>query len=290
MKISELLSSGKPTVSFEVFPPKTESGFGSVRRACVEIAGLAPDFMSVTYGAAGGARRYTIDLAGEIQQAQNLPVLAHFSCVGADEPAVDEMLSKLHANHLENVLALRGDLKDGQAPEHFQHASDLIRYIREKDENLCIGAACYPEGHPESFNKKDDLRHLKEKVEAGCDFLTTQMFFDNELFYRFLYQIREMGITIPVCAGIMPVTNPRQLERIGGLSGAFLPQKFVSMTDRFKENDAAFRRAGILYASSQIVDLLSNGIRHIHIYTMNKPDVAAEILKEIQEVLSYEIS
>lgn len=284
MKIRDILASGKTTISFEVFPPKTEDKFESVQEVTHEIAALHPDFMSVTYGAGGGTSQFTVDLAKSLQEAHDVPVLAHFTCVSSTREQVHTMLQKLQENGIENVLALRGDIPEGGGLQEYRYAAELVHEIKAYGD-FCIGAACYPEGHVESKDKAADLKYLKEKVDAGVDFLTTQMFFNNEILYRFLYKAREIGITQPICAGIMPVTSAKQMKRIGGLSGTEVPQRFLSILDKFGSSSKAMRQAGILYATEQIVDLLANGIRHIHVYTMNKPATAAAILRNLSEII-----
>ena len=284
MKIKEILDQGKPTLSFEVFPPKTEAAYESVEKAAGEIAKLKPSFMSVTYGAGGGTSRYTVEIASMIQDLGVTP-LAHLTCVSSTREKVHQVLEQLREKRIENVLALRGDIPaDGVTPREYRYASQLIREIKEFGD-FCIGAACYPEGHVESANKSMDMDYLKEKVEAGCDFVTTQMFFDNSILYSYLYRIREKGITVPVIAGIMPVTNARQISRITGMSGTYLPSRFKSIVDRFGDNPAAMKEAGIAYATEQIIDLIANGVNGIHVYSMNKPDVAAKIQDNLREIL-----
>ena len=284
MKIKEILAQGKPTLSFEVFPPKTEAAYESVEKAAGEIAKLKPSFMSVTYGAGGGTSRYTVEIASMIQDLGVTP-LAHLTCVSSTREKVHQVLEQLREKRIENVLALRGDIPaDGVTPREYRYASQLIREIKEFGD-FCIGAACYPEGHVESANKSVDMDYLKEKVEAGCDFVTTQMFFDNSILYSYLYRIREKGITVPVIAGIMPVTNARQISRITGMSGTYLPSRFKSIVDRFGDNPAAMKEAGITYATEQIIDLIANGVNGIHVYSMNKPDVAAKIQDNLREIL-----
>ncbi|MBO4888758.1 MAG: methylenetetrahydrofolate reductase [NAD(P)H] [Firmicutes bacterium] len=289
MKVIELLKSEKPTLSFEVFPPKTQDKFESIISAAYEIGRLKPDFMSVTYGAGGGRSRYTVEMVDQLQNVLKIPVLSHLTCASSTREQVKKILEKLKEKGIENILALRGDIPEDGGVMQYKHAAELIEEIHQSGD-FCIGAACYPEGHPESADKNEDLKYLKEKVDSGVDFLTTQMFFQNELFYRFLYRIREIGITVPVCAGIMPVTSSRQLKRIGGMSGAFMPQNFIAMVDRFGGSAEAMKQAGIQYAASQIIDLLANGIKHIHVYTMNRPDIAAAILENLSEIWEYEIS
>ncbi len=284
MKIREILSKGEPILSFEVFPPKTEDKYDSVERAAREIAKLKPAFMSVTYGAGGGTSRYTVDIASDIQDCGVTP-LAHLTCVSSTREKVRSVLKELKLHGIENVLALRGDIPaDKKVEQDYRYASELIAEIRRTGD-FCIGAACYPEGHVESENKTADIRHLKEKVEAGCDFVTTQMFFDNNILYNYLYRIREAGVTVPVIAGIMPVTNAAQIQRICSMSGTYLPSRFKAIVDRFGEKPAAMKQAGIAYATEQIIDLIANGVKGIHIYSMNNPDVAARIRESLSEIL-----
>lgn len=285
MKIREILGRGCPTLSFEVFPPKTEDKFEGVEQAALAIAKLKPAFMSVTYGAGGGTSRYTVQIASDIQESCGVVSLAHLTCVSSTREKVHQVLGELKEKKIENVLALRGDIPaDGKVEKDYRYASQLIREIKQAGD-FCIGAACYPEGHVESANKTEDILHLKEKVEAGCDFVTTQMFFDNNILYNYLYRIREKGITVPVVAGIMPVTNRSQIQRICQMSGTYLPARFKAIVDRFGDRPAAMKQAGIAYATEQIIDLIANGVNGIHIYTMNKPDVAARIQDSLSELL-----
>ena len=285
MKIRDILAQGKPTLSFEVFPPKTEAAYESVEAAAKEIAKLKPSFMSVTYGAGGGTSKYTVAIASMIQD-QGVTPLAHLTCVSSTKEKVHQVLEELKEKKIENILALRGDIPaDGVTPKEYRYASQLIREIKESGD-FCIGAACYPEGHVESANKSVDMDYLKEKVEAGCDFVTTQMFFDNSILYSYLYRIREKGITVPVIAGIMPVTHASQIKRIIGMSGTYLPARFKAIVDRFGDNPAAMKQAGIAYATEQIIDLIANGVNGIHVYSMNKPDVAAKIQENLKEILA----
>ena len=286
MKIREILAQGRPTISFEVFPPKKEADYQSVEEAALKIAGLRPDFMSVTYGAGGGTSRYTVEIAARIQKERGVNALAHLTCVTSTREKVHSVLREMRENGIENVLALRGDIPaDGRVETDYRYASELIREIRQTDPELCIGAACYPEGHVESVNKTADIEHLKEKVDAGCDFVTTQMFFDNNILYNYLYRIRERGITVPVLAGIMPVTNAKQIARICSMSGTYLPSRFKAIVDRFGDRPAAMQQAGIAYATEQIIDLIANGVNGIHIYSMNRPDVAERIRNSLSEIL-----
>ena len=288
MKIIDIITQKKLSLSFEVFPPKTETGFESVRNATEEIAKLHPSFMSVTYGAGGGTSRYTLDIAKNINELYGVPTLAHLTCVSSTRNTVREKINEIKAAGITNIMALRGDIpkemeNDDRSKWDYKYAIDLINELKSYDSNFCIGAACYPEIHPESETQKEDIKHLKEKVDAGVDFLTTQMFFDNNLLYNFLYKIREVGITVPVIPGIMPITNANQVDRAIKLSGSFMPQRFKSLVDKFGSNPNAMKQAGIAYATDQIIDLYANGITNVHVYSMNKPDVAAKI----QDNLSY---
>ena len=285
MKLSELFKQKKATLSFEVFPPKSWDAYNNVKTATEEIARLSPDFMSVTYGAGGGASATSATIAENILKNFGVTPLAHLTCVSSTKQAVREYLANLSKNGIENVLALRGDVpNEGLTVQEYRYASELILDIQAAG-GFCIGGACYPEGHTESKSQKEDIRFLKEKVDMGCGFLTTQMFFDNNILYNFLYKIREAGITVPVVAGIMPVTNGKQIQRIVKLSGTYLPQRFKSVVDRFGDNPPAMKQAGIAYATDQIIDLLANGVKNIHVYTMNKPDVAAQIQTNLSEIL-----
>ena len=289
MKLSEIFSD-KLSLSFEVFPPKTDTAFDSVKMATEEIAKLKPSFMSVTYGAGGGTSKYTLEIAKNIKQRYNVPTLAHLTCVSSTKETVREKIMQMKEAGIENVMALRGDLTpemEGLDRSHwdYRYAIDLIRDIKESGADFCIGGACYPEIHPESINQKEDIKYLKEKVQAGLSFLTTQMFFDNNLLYNFLYKIREAGITVPVVPGIMPITNANQVERAVKLSGSFVPQRFKSLVDKFGSSPDAMKQAGIAYATDQIIDLFANGITNVHVYSMNKPDVAEKIQNNLSNIL-----
>ena len=287
MKISDILREDKTTISFEVFPPKTTANFESVKKAALGVAALHPDYMSVTYGAGGSSRGNTLHIAEEIQKAENVTTIAHLTCVGAGKEDIKAALSEMKAAGIENILALRGDRPkdfDGDPFKDYHYASELVETIKEYGD-FCVGGACYPEGHPDSANKKEDIRNLKRKVDAGCEFLTTQMFFDNNIFYNFLYKAREAGILVPVIPGIMPITRANQVENAVRLSGCNVPERFRSIVDCFGENPAAMQQAGIAYATDQIIDLIANGIRHIHVYSMNKPEVAKGILANLSDIV-----
>ena len=287
MKINEILKDKTPSISFEVFPPKQEVDLENVKAAAGSIAALKPSFMSVTYGAAGSTSKLTIEVASDIKNLHGVPVMPHLTCVASTKEHVKNMVKSIRDNNIDNIMALRGDLpKDGIICKDYLHASDLIRDIRALDNDLCIGAACYPEGHVECTHKADDIGYLKEKVDAGCDFLTTQMFFDNNIFYNFLYRVKDVGINVPIVPGIMPITTARQLSRSVQLSGTSVPERFKAIVDRFGDDPVSMRQAGIIYASEQIIDLIANGITHIHVYSMNKPDVASDILYNLKGIIN----
>lgn len=290
MKIVDLLKGKTLSLSFEVFPPKTDSAFESVKKATEEIAALKPSFMSVTYGAGGGTSKYTLEIAKNIKRAYGVSTVAHLTCVSSTRETVRARISDMAEAGIENVLALRGDLTpelemSDRSGWHYRHAIDLVRELKECGADFCIGGACYPEVHPESTDQKEDIRYLKEKVDAGCSFLTTQMFFDNNLLYNFLYKIREAGITVPVIAGVMPITNANQVERAIKLSGSFMPNRFKSLVDKFGNDPEAMKQAGIAYATDQIIDLFANSITNVHVYSMNHPDVAASIKANLSAIL-----
>ncbi|MBE6764457.1 MAG: methylenetetrahydrofolate reductase [NAD(P)H] [Ruminococcaceae bacterium] len=290
MKLTDLFTKDRLSLSFEVFPPKTDTAFDSVKTATEEIAKLLPSFMSVTYGAGGGTSRYTLDIAKNIKEHYHVPTLAHLTCVSSTKQTVRAKIEEIRAAGINNIMALRGDLtpeleNSDRSSWDYRHAVELVRDIKEIDPDFCVGGACYPEIHPESANQAEDIRYLKEKVDAGCSFLTTQMFFDNNLLYNFLYKIREAGITVPIIPGIMPITNANQVDRAIKLSGSFMPQRFKSLVDKFGHSPAAMKQAGIAYATDQIIDLFANGITNVHVYSMNKPDVAAKIQSNLSDIL-----
>ena len=290
MKIIDIITQNKLSLSFEVFPPKSETSFESVKAATEEIAQLHPAFMSVTYGAGGGTSEYTLDIAKNIKKLYGVPTLEHLTCVSSTKETVKKKIEEIKIAGIENVMALRGDIpvelqNADRSGWDYKHAIDLVLELKVANPDFCIGGACYPEIHPESENQKEDIKYLKEKVDAGCDFLTTQMFFDNNLLYNFLYKIREAGITVPVIPGIMPITNANQVARAIKLSGSFMPQRFKSLVDKFGSDPAAMKQAGIAYATDQIIDLYANGITNVHVYSMNKPDVAAKIQNNLSDML-----
>ncbi|MGI6025365.1 MAG: methylenetetrahydrofolate reductase [NAD(P)H] [Candidatus Scatomorpha sp.] len=285
MKISDILKEDRVTLTYEVFPPRAGDTYAAVAEKARTISALRPAFMSVTYRAGGDTSDYTVELASDISGRFGVESLAHLTCVSSTRQQVADVLVKLREHGVQNILALRGDIPpEGPTAHDYAYASELVRDIKSQGD-FCVGGACYPEGHPEAGGKAADIEHLKEKVDAGCEFLITQMFFDNSIFYNFLYRIRERGIDVPVVAGIMPVTNAKQVKRITQLSGNYLPEKFKAVVDRFGGDPAAMRQAGVAYATGQIIDLIANGVNHIHVFTMNKPEVAQGIHASLSELL-----
>ncbi len=286
MKIRDLMKQDKYSISFEVFPPKTQDKYETVEKATREIAALKPEFMSVTYGAGGGTSAYTAAIARDLQERYGVPMMAHLTCVTSSRDKIQSQLSLLLQNGIENIMALRGDIPEGfdTAGCSYHYASELIRDIKAYGD-FCIGGACYPETHPESSSQAEDIRHLKEKVDAGCEFLVTQMFFDNNILYSYLYKLREAGVLVPIHPGIMPIVNANQMKRTLKLSGTQLPQRFVRILDTFGETKKAMRQAGIAYATEQIIDLYANGIKSVHVYSMNNPSVASAIMDNLSEII-----
>ncbi|MBR0311566.1 MAG: methylenetetrahydrofolate reductase [Oscillospiraceae bacterium] len=288
MKISKIVESKQYSVSFEVFPPKTEDTRESVTKAAREIAALRPVFMSVTYGAGGGTSEYTAEIAHDVQENCGVPMMAHLTCITSSRDHIQEQLKLLKSKGVDNILALRGDIPEGFAlkEQNYHHAIELVRDIKAFDPDFCVAGACYPDTHPDSANQKEDIAHLREKVDAGMDFLITQMFFDNPVFYSYMYKLREAGITVPVHPGIMPIVNAKQMKRTLKLSGTTLPERFRRILDTFGDTPDAMRQAGIAYATDQIIDLFANGIQSVHVYSMNNPGVARAILDNLSEILS----
>jgi len=283
MKISEILKNKEITVSCEIFPPKIGTELEQSRKIVEEMAALKPDFISVTYGAAGSTAKFTAELA-DCVESNGIPALAHVTCVSSDEDSLKEYTNSLKSHKIENILALRGDMPQGREPKRvYAHASDLAVALKNMGD-FCIGGACYPEGHPEAATVAADIDALKIKAESGCEFFTTQMFFDNEIMYSFLAKFQRKGINIPVIAGIMPITNANQLKRSVALSGTNVPRRFREIVERFGSDPLAMKQAGIAFATEQIIDLIANGVNNIHIYAMNKPDVAAKILANISDI------
>ena len=286
MKLTELFKKDKLSLSFEVFPPKTDTAFESVKHATEEIAKLRPSFMSVTYGAGGGTSKYTTDIAVNLKKLGVTPI-AHLSCISSTKADIKTKLTELREKGIENILALRGDIPEGMKMDHleYHYASELTKEIKDFG-GFCVGGACYPENHPESENSRADIESLKIKVESGCEYLTTQMFFDNNILYNFMYRLYRAGVDVPVVAGIMPVTNSAQIKRICSISQTALPQRFLRLVDRYGDNPKAMKQAGIAYATEQIIDLYANGLNAVHVYSMNKPDVAEAIQKNLSEIIA----
>ena len=286
VKLTELFASKKSTLSFEVFPPKNTDGYESVSEAVEKIAALGPDYMSITYGAGGSNSAFSAAVASDVRKRCGVTPLAHLSCVTATRQSITEYVRILTGDGIENVLALRGDIPDGVDPSgfEFKHASDLVAMLKEIS-GLCVGGACYPEGHPESASLAQDIEAVRIKVAAGCDFLTTQMFFDNNVLYNYMFKLRDKGVNVPVVAGIMPITNAKSIKRICKLSGIVLPQRFRMIVDRYGDDPDAMKQAGIAYATEQIIDLYANGIKAVHVYVMNKPDVAAKIKENLSSIV-----
>lgn len=290
VRIKDILSNGKVNVSCEISPPKELTSLENTAGIVRDIAALNPAFISVTYGAGGSMQRSekTIEVARQIQRDNNTTALAHLTCINADDDVIDRTLDNLKADGVENILALRGDLPDGyeiNKNAKYRHASDLAAKIKARGD-FCIGGACYPEGHVESGNRQKDIENLKIKVENGCDFLTTQMFFDNNILYSFMFRLLKSGVDVPIVAGVMPVVNAKQIERICKISGTSLPPRFASIVDRFGDDPKSMRQAGIAYMTEQIIDLISNGVNNIHIYTMNKPDIAKSIMTNLSDIIN----
>ncbi|MCI8553434.1 MAG: methylenetetrahydrofolate reductase [NAD(P)H] [Clostridiales bacterium] len=287
MKIKEILEKKEITFSCEMFPPKPGADLQKFEETIRAIAELGPDFISVTYGAGGSTSKRTLEIATEIQNVYGVPALAHLTCVASSREEIASSLRRMKENGIENILALRGDIPQGMdfpLSQHYRYACELIEDIRSQGD-FCIGAACYPEGHVECEHKSEDIGYLSHKVKCGCDFITTQMFFDNNVLYNFLYRIMRQDIRVPVVAGVMPVTNSRQIRRSCELSGTTLPPRFRAIADKFSDHPAAMKQAGIAYATEQIIDLISNGVTHIHLYTMNKPDIAAQIMDNLSAII-----
>lgn len=286
MDLMEKFRSKQLVVSFEVFPPKNDAAYAPVEAAVDALASFSPDFISVTYGAGGGTSVNTPKIAAHIENDLHIPAMAHLTCASSDKQTVHNVLQDLKTRGVRNVLALRGDLPEDFVPDnnHYRYASELVKAVREFG-GFTVGAACYPEGHVEAASPEQDLENLKRKVDCGVDFLVTQMFFDNSVLYSFLYRALKKGIDIPVCAGIMPVMNPKQIARSCKLSGTTLPARLKTVVDKFADDPKAMQQAGIAYATEQIIELVANGVSGIHIYTMNRPEVAGAIMRNLSSIL-----
>lgn len=287
MFIKDIFKEKKPVLSFEIFPPKQDTGIDKVTAVIDKMSQLPIDYMSVTYGAGGSTSKKTAEIAEYIQKNHNLTSLAHLTCVSSKKEDINETLKILKEKGIKNILALRGDIPQDAAfpvPNHYKYASELVEDIKSFG-GFCVGGACYPECHPDSSSLEADIENLKIKVDAGCDFIVTQMFFDNEAFYRFRDMAEKKGITVPITTGIMPLTNAKQIEKMCVLSGgASMPSKFTRIISKYIDNDAALKQAGIAYAVEQIIDLLSNDVDGIHLYTMNRPEVAEKIVSVINNL------
>lgn len=288
MYINELFQQKKAVISFEIFPPKPTTSIDVIYETIDALAPLRPDYISVTYGAGGSTTKTTVEIASIIRKRYNITALAHLTCYNSTKSQIDEILTQLGNNNVSNILALRGDQpRDGSSLQNshrdFRYASDLAEYI-SSNYIFCLGGACYPEGHPECPDLDRDVENLRKKVDAGVSFLITQLFFDNEKFFRFKEKVDRLNINVPIQAGIMPVTNRRQIERIVQLTNARIPQKLIRIMDKFEHNREALKDAGIAFATEQIIELLANDVDGIHIYTMNRPQVAKEIIWNLESV------
>ncbi|WP_027400443.1 methylenetetrahydrofolate reductase [NAD(P)H] [Anaerovorax odorimutans] len=288
MKIKDLYDIKKTVISLEIFPPKIDSPVETVFKTLDELKDIKPDFISVTYGAGGKAKDRTIEIASKIKNDYKIESLAHLTCISATKEEIKSNFIEMKAGNIENILAMRGDLPENPDfefpnPLQYEFAADLIKEVRE-EESFSIGAACYPEGHVECESKVKDIKYLKNKVEMGAEFLISQLFFDNEIFYRFMESLDLAGIEVPVSAGIMPVLNKNQIIRMIKLAGCSIPPRFQRIIDRYEHNPAALKEAGEAYAIEQIIDLMAFGVRGIHLYTMNKPDTAKRIIGNIENI------
>ena len=288
MKIIDILKNKRVTLSFEVFPPKTADAVPTALAAAEAIAALHPDFMSVTYGAGGGTSDFTVHIASAVKKTYGVEVMPHLTCLSSTKEKVTETLQDYKEAGFETIMALRGDVPaDGTKKNDFEHATDLMKKIKSFDSSMALGGACYPEGHPESPSLAADIENIRSKVDAGAQFLSTQMFFDNSLFYSYLNRLHAVGIDVPVLAGIMPITNKRILTRSLAMSGTAVPARYIAMVDAYGDSPEAMKQAGIAYATEQILDLYANGVRNVHVFAMNKPDVAKAISENIRPVLDY---
>ena len=288
MKIIDILKNKRVTLSFEVFPPKTADDVPTALAAAEAIAALHPDFMSVTYGAGGGTSDFTVHIASAVKKTYGVEVMPHLTCLSSTKEKVTETLQDYKEAGFETIMALRGDVPaDGTRKNDFEHATDLMKQIKSFDSSMTLGGACYPEGHPESPSLAADIENIRSKVDAGAQFLSTQMFFDNSLFYSYLNRLHAAGIDVPVLAGIMPITNKRILTRSLAMSGTAVPARYIAMVDAYGDSPEAMKQSGIAYATEQILDLYANGVRNVHVFAMNKPDVAKAISENIRPVLDY---
>ena len=287
MKIRNRLNPSNPCFSFEFFPPKTDEGAANLMKTLGELAPLEPGFVSVTYGAGGSTRDRTLELVSQIKKTTGIEAMAHLTCVGHTREELAEIIHHLLAAGIENILALRGDPPLGQTtfqsvPGGFQYAADLVRFIREQDHTLCVGGACYPEGHVETASRDADLHYLKAKVDAGLDFIITQLFFDNAFYFDFVERARRIGINTPIVPGIMPITNYEQLNRFIRLCGATVPMRLALQLDKVKDNPEAVGQLGVAHATVQCLELLERGAPGIHFYTLNRSTATRMIVSALQ--------
>lgn len=285
MKILDIIRSNNRILSFEVFPPKTGDSYDTVSNAVAEIAQLSPAYMSVTYGAGGGRSQYTANIAEEVLSYGITP-LAHLTCISSSKNEVEEQIYKMKQIGVENILALRGDIPEGldRTALDFHYAYELIKEIKKHGE-FCVGGACYPESHPESESLEKDIEYLKHKVDCGCDFFTTQMFFDNNIFYSFCERLHKVGVSVPIIPGIMPITSYSQLNKMVLLSGNELPRSFLNIVSKYDNDPISFKQAGIEFAIGQAKNIYDQGFKAVHVYSMNKPDVARIIKTNLKEYL-----
>ena len=287
MKIRNCLNPSQPCFSFEFFPPKTDAGVASLLRTVEELAPLNPGFVSVTYGAGGSTRDRTVELVTHIKQQTGIEAMAHLTCVGHTRDELRDVLRRLAAARIENVLILRGDPPQGQqtfepVPGGFRYAEELVRFVREEDFNFCLGGACYPEGHVETASREDDLRHLKAKVDAGMDFVVTQLFFDNAFYFDFVERARRAGINVPIVPGIMPITNYEQVHRFTRMCGTTVPMRLGLQLERVKDQPESLVQLGVAHATVQCMELLSRGVPGIHFYTLNKSPATRMIVSALR--------
>lgn len=283
MKISTLFNESKPIISFEIFPPKQTTSIESIYSTIDALAPLSPDFISVTYGAGGSTQGKTVQIASLLKNQYNITPLAHLTCVGGSKESMDQILDELEREGVHNILALRGDLPEGSSLGDFSYASDLIKYIKQRG-SFDVAAACYPEKHIEALTLEEDIKHLQYKVDCGAELLISQLFFDNDAFYKWRENVRSQGIHTPIVAGIMPITSGKQLERMVTLCGASIPASIQNLIKAYNHNAQALKEAGIAYATMQIIDLLASGVDGIHLYTMNQADIAKRIMENIRGI------
>ncbi|MBO4339479.1 MAG: methylenetetrahydrofolate reductase [NAD(P)H] [Clostridia bacterium] len=280
MKISEIFKAKTP-VSFEIFPPKGDLSVETLRDTLSSLKMLNPDFISVTYSAGGtGNSEKTVELASVVKNEFGIESMAHLTCINSDRNGVREVVSRIKGQGIENILALRGDIIEGNKPTDFNYAADLIEQLR--NEPVCVGAACYPEGHVTCESVEKDIEYLKAKQDKGASFFVSQLFFENRVFYDFLEKTKKAGVTVPITAGIMPMLSKSQVSRMIFMCGASLPSEIIRILNKYENDEISLKKAGIEYASNQAADLIKNGVDGIHLYTMNKPEIASGIMERIR--------